>query len=262
MANNKRSFEDIDARLEALRSKLPRKEATTLQRYIDEFNQYSVTPLSKNTWKEAKECMDKIRKECIRVHGLDIWVVSAVADALKEKVKEFRVAAMQHNLDNCFDILEEHVQKKIFVTTSYNDEALTIAQYDDRKRAGYYFGGSISSNLTSYDVWKFDDGVRYDVLALDKGYGYSWEYFAPDASKEEMGSPSYPSTTTIQKVPLWRYLDICLCNPRVHRKDTLFEAVFDILETHIRTLKEHLETIDDDDHSFEQMVTDLHAFVR
>lgn len=252
MANNKRTLENIDARLDALRSKLP-KTKTTLQKYIDEFNQYDVTPLSKQTWKEAKQCMDKLRKECIRCHASDIWMVKEVTDALLPKVKEFRIAAMQHSIDVCFDMLEKHVQNKVMVKPYFKREAMTVAQYESQK-------GSYKTNSDAFVNFlpsEFDDGVRYDVIFLE--HYASFEYFAPDATNEEMDSPTYPSRTTRVKKDLEDYLDICLIYPRVHRKDSLFVAIFDILEKHIRTLKELLDDIEH--HTFERMVSDLHGFV-
>jgi hypothetical protein len=248
MQTSKRTREDVHTRLEEMRSKVMWKE-TTLQRLMNEFKE-CIWYRSLHDWKKAKEKLDEVRQECIRVYAKDIWLVPVVYDVLREKVKEFRIEAMMRNMDRCFELLEQHVQNN--VTVQVNDEEISIKQFD---RGNY--GTPYSTKLCS--GWQLDDGVRYDVFVVNRGRGWSPEYYAPDATHKEMGSPRYPDCATIEQVTLPRYLYLCMDNSRVHRKDTLFQCVFETLESHIKTLQHNLETIDD--HLFEQMVTDLHDFV-
>jgi hypothetical protein len=259
----KRTY-DIDARLEELRSKIPKKE-TKLQACIKEFLQCDDT-CSKENWEFAKKKLNAIQDECMRVHGKNIWCVPEMEDALRDQCKKFRLAAIHHNLELCFDFLEQHVQNKIMIRESCNYrtekvDPITIADYDHPSRRLDVWEPSFVG-LTDLGAWKFDDGVRYEVNVIsDKHRVYqNLEYFASDATIEEMGSPSYPRTVQLAQVRLWKYLDICLENSRVHRKDTLFDAIFDILEAHIQALKQNSESIQVDDHSFKTLVTDLHMF--
>lgn len=255
---SKRTREDVHTRLEELRSKVPRKE-TTLQRLMNEFNECTVKPASRSDWKKAKQKLDEVRQECIRVYAKPIWSVPVVYDVLREKVKEFRVVAMERNMDRCFELLEQHVQNRLMVGVGCYKE-MSIAEFDISEEE--VFNWELSKRFTTLSSnWDFDDGVRYDVFVVKNAHGSygCGKYYASNATNEEMGSPKYPDCASIESVTLPRYMEICLRNPNVHRKDTLFQCVFDTLEAHIKTLQHNLETIDD--HLFEQMVTDLHDFL-
>lgn len=256
MQTSKRTREDVHARLEELRSKIPRKE-TTLQKLMNEFNECTVSQ-SRSDWEEAKEKLDRVRQECIRVYAKDIWLVPVVCDVLREKVKEFRVAAMERNMDRCFELLEQHVQNNVTVKVAVDGEMkeISIKQFDSGKYTGPpYWLEFYSTKLCYSRSWGWDDGVRYNVVKSGRGRSPEY-YYASNATDEEMGSPKYHA---IEQVTLPRYLYLCINNSRIHRKDTLFQCVFETLEKHIKTLQHNLETIDD--HLVEQMVTDLHDFV-
>jgi len=265
MANNKRSIEEllssVDAKLETLRGKLPKKE-TTLETNIKEFNALEASPVDKKTWITARNSLEFIRKECVRMHAREIWEVPEVAEALRDKVRQFRIAALENNLIECLDILEQHINNKVMVKNFDHKEEISVAAFDEHPNKGVKCLDAEwrFCEITSDDVL-IEDGIRYKVKYVqeDRRADEPKAYYAADASKEEMGNPSYPYVVKAEDVPLKRYLDICLTMKSVHRKDTLFKAVYDILENHILEIKRILETIQD--HAFRQMVTDLRRFV-
>jgi hypothetical protein len=269
MASNKRSIEEllsgVDAKLEALRGKLPRKE-TTLDTSIKEFNALEASPPTKETWITARNALQFIREECVRMHAREIWEVPEVAEALRDKVREFRISALENNLIECLDILEQHIDNKVMVKDAY-DKAIPIEAFDVHPERYARFYSWKFCDLTSSNVLRFEDGIRYKVKYVQKESMYPSEYcrvepkiyYAADASIEEMGNPSFPQNIKTEDLCLKRYLNVCLMRKCVHRKDTLFQAVYDILEKHILDIKRNLETIQD--HSLRQMVHDLHAFI-
>lgn len=248
-------------------SKLPKKE-TKLEKDIKEFNALTVDLPSDSShakswehpWKDARDLMKVIRDECLRVHAKNLWEVSEIRSALQNKVREFWVAALEQNLKECLEFLEMHTQNKvtivreeeaeeIFTNNSSRQETkereITVAKYDESYKSVYFYEWRFSK-LTSYYVLRLDDGIRYPVrFVRDTPYDRT-RFYASDASLEEMGNPRYPKETGQNKLDLKQYLDVCLTKgKRIHRKDTLFQVIFDTLESHILQIKDRLKAIDD-----------------
>ena len=276
----KRTY-DIDARLEELRSKIPRKE-TKLQAYINEFLACDVT-CSEQNWKCARKNLNAIQEECMRVYAKPIWCLPfykeypthttnafhhPMKDALEDKCKQFRQAVIEHNLELCFDFLEKLVENQILIKEScwdYKDEVdpITIKDFDPYQQSDSMVNTRPYIRRPRFDdhiyskLCEFDDGVRYDIKVIKSKNDPGWtDYLAGDATDKEMESISYPKYVKSTRVSLTEYLDICLKNRRVYRKSTLFDAIFDTLEDHIKSLKEDAESIDN--HVLERLVPDLH----
>jgi len=243
-------MDSIDTRLEALRRKLPVKEETALQKFINAFN---ATECDVKDLQTPYTLMQSIRNECMRVHGCDVWLIAG--HSVKEKVQEFRVASLQHNLDVCFTLLDLHVDNKLMIGERYHHRATEQISIADAESDSTY--KTRQHHILGLDDL-VEDGIRYEVTTVKDSVlrGAPTEYYAVDAGRTEMGSPVYPMAVGKKLLPLAEYLEVCRQFSRVPRKETLFQAVFDILEEHIKKIGDKLKYIDRQD--LQTMIHDLH----
>lgn len=224
---------DVGSRLEALRKKMPKKTETVLDKKIREF---LAIPCDLEQWDDARNLMRNIREECVRVHARDVWLAPPVADALEDRVKAFYGLRLKKSLEQCFDLLERHVENKLMVRgwvysggDTFNKEYkdVSIAEFD----AGFESGVGLLSD--AYVKMPYTcDGVVYTVQVVERGGGS--EYYAADATHEEISPCSRPPL--VKRLSLKEYLDLCVYRRKVHRRDSLYEAIFDTLEEHIKVL--------------------------
>lgn len=263
------SLASVDDRLQELRKKkIQTVTKTRLETLIESFNAFDENfELTQKHWNKAWNILDDILEESKRVYG-SRENRDLVSD-LTPKMKKMYSRLMQHNMEICFDLLESLTKDEMHVivkhawkcSDTYNKK-MSVASYKypeepepvkDRIHTTKFIEELQKANLLY-------DGKEYSVLAYKnkvdlnsqgnvvEAYEYTYnsktyyDYFASDATKSETKKAT--GLKTIKKVDLEDYINICIQSSHVHRKESLYEAIFGALEDHIQTLKMRLENYD------------------
>jgi hypothetical protein len=244
---NKRSIQGaVEERLTAMRRRLPeRTKKTVLQGYIAELDGLlslhadGVNP--DYVFREGRTTVGLLRTECIRIHGRDIWEVPEVKSAVEGKMVEFYARILKHNMAVCFEALEKHVDNAPLLRYRSGDrESVSVVEFEKRWERSSCVSGlgenhvSVEFELPGYK----SDGIEWGVKIVTISSCDHGKYFANDARPAEMGCEN-PKTKMLGLV---EYVNTCLCWPRVHRAECLYDAIYDVLEKHIRRLATVIET--------------------
>ena len=234
--SNKRS---IECRLDALRNKLPKKAETQLESKI---RQFLAVPCDQEHWEDAKKLVREIRDECMRTHGRDVWCVTTCVDAMRKRLEDFYALRLQHSLETCFESLELHVDNKLMIESWVEESGdivdqymvqreFTVHEFENERMAFERFEPGTQPRVK---IPIRHDGIQHRVHVVERRGQKS--YYAADATHEEMAKEFTNSSSRPEVVNLCldEYLSVCLQWPRVHRKDSLHEAIFATLEDHIR----------------------------
>ena len=257
VSGNKRSIHaDVEDRLAALRRRLPEKtKKTVLQDHIDDLLSLNAqspckSALFGNFYFEARTIVGQMRTECIRVHGRDVWEVPEVKSAIEKTIVDFYIRVVKHNLAVCFEALEKHVENGPLLRYRSGDrEMVSVVEFEKRWKTSNSVSGFGENHVPVEFVlpgYKFvyADGIEWSVKIVTTRTMFAGsthavvKYFAGDARPAEMECEN-PETKTLGLV---EYVNTCLRWPRVHRAECLYDAVYNILEKHIRQLSATLDT--------------------
>jgi len=130
----------------------------------------------------------------------------------------------------CFDVLEKHAKNELLVRCKTNEDSVDVKLVDWESDAcdgelilPAHFG---------------DDGISHRVRVVD-GSAEQPLYYAADASPVEMGAKDWET----KQLSLREFLHLTMVWPRVHRKDSLYDAFFSAVEEHIHALDRDIQVL-------------------
>ena len=265
VSGKKRSIHaDVEGRLAALRRRLPERTAkTVLQTHIDDLLSLNVGSPCKSAqistqdgkdetgaidefYFEARAIVGQMRTECIRAHGRDVWEVPEVKSAIEKTIVDFYMRVVKHNMAVCFEALEKHVENAPLLRYLSGDrEMVSVVEFEKRWKTSNSVSGlgenhvPVEFELPGYKA----DGIEWGVKIVTMRTMFAGsthavvKYFASDARPVEMECEN-PETKMLGLVD---YINTCLHWPRVHRAECLYDAVYNILEKHIRQLSKTVD---------------------
>lgn len=259
ISGNKRArvHPHVEDRLAALRRRAPVKtKGTVLQGYVNELNSLkfgdSTGGLSLDEFAAvAQEIVGKMRAECVRVHGRDVFDVPEIKAQIEGTIDEFYTARLEKNMDVCFDVLEKYVNDEPLLLWQ-DGNLVSVSQFEKKWETSQsvIFSGDgehivpIMFDLPNYRY----DGFAYTVKVLPgrcvsrEGIEKTEVFFAEDASKDEISSVRLSSNTPkTMSLDLIEYINTCARWPRVHRAESFGDALHAILEEHIRKVSAEIE---------------------
>ena len=201
----------------------------------------------------VEQTVGLLRNECIRVHGLDVWQVPEVKSAIEVMMVEFYQQILRHNLTVCFEALEKHVDNGLKLRTKESistklqsgewvsgmeDVHVSVVEFEKRwgrmgMNMGYDRDGKnyvpVEFQLPGYKI----DGIEWGVKIVTIASSDREKYFAIDAGETELEGHTPPKEKMLGFV---QYVNTCLHWPRVHRAESLYDAIYGVFEEHIRRL--------------------------
>ena len=249
----------VEDRLAALRRRVPAKaKKTVLQGHVDELISLNFGSdaadglLSGGKLYEfaavAQGIVGKLRAECMRVHGRDVFDVPEIKTQIEGTIEGFYTAQLEKNMEVCFEALEKYVSDEPLLRYCLGygsgirggkivERTISVCGFEQLWAAS---GSKIVDGerimpveCTIYSPFSLPDfgpdGLMYDVNIVPASGGKRAAYFAGDASDAEMSSR--PDKTSLDLVS---FINTSLRWPRVHRAESFGDALHSALETHIR----------------------------
>jgi len=234
---------NVEERLERLRDCLPGRDERTANRVlnelIDEFVSLDTTLDIVDFSNSANEIFTELRSECMRVHSCQVWDVPEIKSTIGAKIVDFFVRLLNHNLELCFETLEACVQHKFLLRyTSGEPKFLSIYAFDNLKQHCTSSDGECIAPLVFEMPGYMTDGIEYGIKIVTKSDDRRI-VFAEDATPVELSFEE----ASIEYVDIVTYIDTCLHWSRVHRQDSFYFALYDILETHIRRISSEIDRV-------------------
>lgn len=202
----------------------------------------------------VEQTVGLLRNECIRVHGRDVWQVPEVNDAIEVMMVEFYQHILTHNLAVCFEALEAHCDNALMLRYESGDgirkpgELVSVVEFEARWGMDYCVTGDgknyvpVQFQLPEYKIDGIEWGVKIVTIHTPEFFDQTRamrfassdreKYFAIDAGPTELEG----HTPKEKMLGIVDYVNTCLHWPRVHRAESLYEAIYDVLEEHIRRL--------------------------